>query len=480
MHKLERAAAEFMAEYKLDAGESRLLVACSGGPDSIALLHVLVDAAPALGLQIGCAHVDHMLRGEESAEDARFVRAACARLGVPFHGAAIPVGELVKERGGNVQDVCRTERYRFFEEVLESGGYGLLATAHHADDVLETVLMRLVRGTSESAPGIPPVRPFGPGLVIRPFIGAAREDVMDYLSANKIQFRTDPSNAKPDYTRNRFRHRIVPLLLEESPDAARRVAAWDMERREDEAFLGELAGARFGEAVRLLDGSGAVVDTARFSGMPSALQRRLIPILLDYLYRPGPAPSGMRLAGLIRSELLKADGSGTVDLPGGWRLDRTYSRAEFRKQDEGRSGNRTAPVPFPEGSWINAGNGLQLFWSECGAAPGILPGSGTDVLYFDEGPSFPPSAVRPPAEGDRLLLPNMEKPKRVSRIFIDEKIPRDRRAGWPLVTGRDGRVIAVPGIRYGAGFTRDAAAGRRYIFIVKDADGAAHAQEDAK
>ncbi|SIT93338.1 tRNA lysidine(34) synthetase TilS [Edaphobacillus lindanitolerans] len=480
MDRMEREAQDFFMDSGLDTEGKRLLVACSGGPDSIALLHFMAARGPALGLQIGCAHVDHMLRGEESAEDARFVRAACADLGVPFHGTAIPVGDLVREQGGNVQDVCRSERYRFFERVMESDGYDLLATAHHADDLLETVLMKLARGTSEPAPGIPPVRTFGPGLLLRPLLMAGRPDIMDYVAANNLAFRTDPSNAKPAYTRNRFRHRIVPLLLEENREAARHFAAWDMERREDDELLRRLAEEHAGSFSERLPEGGAAVDTAKFSGMPSALQRRFIPILLDYLYRPGPPPSNRRLAALIRSELLKAEGSGAVDLPDGWVLERTYARAVFRRHAPREPQGGTESIPFPKDSWVQAGNGLRLYWSECGTAPRIRAGGGTEVLYFDEGPAFPPAGIKVPEEGDRLLLPNMESPKRVSRIFIDEKIPRHRRADWPLVTGRDGRIIAVPGIRYGAGFTRDADAGCRYIFIVENAAGAVHAQEDSK
>lgn len=480
MDRLQGQIREFFERTGAAAGSERLLVACSGGPDSAALLHVLAETGPLLGMEIGCAHVDHMLRGEESAEDARFVRAACAELGVPFHGTAIPVGDIVREQGGNVQDVCRAERYRFFGRVMEAEGYGLLATAHHADDVLETVLMKLVRGTSDAAPGIPDVRPFGPGLLVRPFLGVTREEILAYLSEKEIPYRTDPSNEKPDYTRNRFRSRIVPLLREENRQAALHVAHWDSERREDEAVLGELAQVRFRqEAERLADG-GIAVAAGEFSAMPSALQRRFIPILLDYLYRPGTPPSGRRLYGLIRSELQKSEGSGAVDLPGGWRLERSYGRAEFRRCTTTDPGGGPAASDFPAGRWVEAGNGFRLFWSERAAAPDPLPAEGADVLYFDDVPPFPPAGIRASAAGDRLLLPNMEAPKRVSRIFIDEKIPRDQRAAWPLVTGRDGRVIAIPGIRYGAGFTRDAAAGCRYIFIVEDADGAAHAQEEAK
>lgn len=478
--ELERQAADLIRKHGWIPEGSRVLVACSGGPDSVALLHVMKRLGEISSFTVGAVHVDHMLRGVESAEDARFVRAMCAGLGVPFHGTAIPVGEIVRERGGNVQDVCRTERYRYFGEVMERKGYSVLATAHHADDVLETVLMRLARGTADAAPGIPISRKFGKGLLIRPFLLSERREVMEYLEAHGIPYRTDPSNMKPDYTRNRFRQRIVPLVREEHPGAARHVAEWDLARREDEAYLAERAREVWEEISEPLPGDGWAVMTEAFSRVPSALQRRLIPILLDYLYLSGRHPSGARLESLILSQLTRTEGSGSVDLPGGFRLEREYGKAVFRKITQAATA-KAGETPLPAGSWVAAGCGLRLFWSERESVPEPEPASGRDILYFGEEAAVPPLSVRPPRAGDRILLPGMTEPKKVSRIFIDGKIPRSLRASWPVVTAADGRVIAVPGVRYGRGFTRDGRTGGPYIFIVEqapDVNRADHAQEE--
>ncbi|MGM9921130.1 MAG: tRNA lysidine(34) synthetase TilS [Bhargavaea sp.] len=478
--KLVRQAAELIREQGWIPQDSRVLIACSGGPDSVALLHVMRRLGENSGFTVGAVHVDHMLRGEESAEDARFVRALCAGLGVPFHGTAIPVGEIVRQQGGNVQDVCRTERYRYFGEVMEREGYGVLATAHHADDVLESVLMRLARGTADAAPGIPASRRFGKGLLIRPFLLSERREVMEYLEANALPYRTDPSNMKPDYTRNRFRHRIVPLIREENPRAACHVAEWDLARREDEAYLNGRAREEWEKISAPLPGGGLAVMTEAFSRVPSALQRRIIPILLDYLYLSGRHPSGARLETLILSQLTRTEGSGSVDLPDGFRLEREYGKAIFRKTGQEASG-KAAETLLPAGGWVSAGAGVRLFWSDRDSVPEPGPSPGREVLYFGEEAAMPPLSVRPPRSGDRILLPNMAEPKKVSRIFIDDKIPRGLRASWPIVTAADGRVVAVPGVRYGRGFTRDGRTGGPYIFIVEqalDANCADHAQEE--
>ncbi|SDE77375.1 tRNA lysidine(34) synthetase TilS [Bhargavaea beijingensis] len=478
--KLERQAAELIRENGWIPENSRVLVACSGGPDSVALLHVMKRIGETTGFTVGAAHVDHMLRGEESAEDARFVRAMCAGLGVPFHGTAIPVGDIVRREGGNVQDVCRVERYRYFGEIMIREGYHVLATAHHADDVMETVLMRLSRGTADAAPGIPASRKFGKGLLVRPFLLSERREVMEYLEAHGLPSRLDPSNLKPDYTRNRFRHRIVPLIREENPGAARRIAEWDLARREDEAYLAGRALEIWEKISEPLPDGGLAVETEAFSRVPSALQRRLIPILLDYLYLSDRHPSGARLESLILSQLTRTEGSGSVDLPDGCRLEREYGRAIFRKTGPDESGS-AGETRLPAGRWVTAGEGVRLFWSDRKMVPEPESAPGREVLYFGEEAAMPPLSVRTPQAGDRILLPNMAEPKKVSRIFIDGKIPRSRRASWPVVTAADGRIVAVPGVRYGRGFTRDGRAGGPYIFIVEQAPEAkrgGHAQEE--
>ncbi|WP_152419794.1 tRNA lysidine(34) synthetase TilS, partial [Bhargavaea cecembensis] len=278
----------------------------------------------------------------------------------------------------------------------------------------------------------------------------------------------------------RFRQRIVPLIREEYPGAARHVAEWDLARRADGAYLEGQAREVWKEISEPFPGGGLAVMTEAFSRVPSALQRRMIPILLDYLYFSDRHPSGARLESLILSQLTRTEGSGSVDLPDGFRLEREYGRAVFRKA--GKEAHGTAgETPLPAGRWVTAGSGIRLFWSDRESVPEPEPAPGREVLYFGEEAARPPLSVRPPRAGDRILLPNMAEPKKVSRIFIDGKIPRGMRASWPVVTAADGRVVAVPGARYGRGFTRDGRTGGPYIFIVEQAQDpsrADHAQEE--
>jgi tRNA(Ile)-lysidine synthase len=185
------------------------LALVSGGPDSVALLRVVI----ALGGEPVVLHVDHGLRGEESREDAEFVRDLCRRLNVRSE-----VRQIRLDGGSNFQERARDERYRLAEETAVRLGLRVVATGHTADDVAETVLMNLARGTGlRGLAGIPAVR----GKVQRPLIGCTRREILEYLEELDQPYRTDPTNLTGKYARNRVRLDVLPILEELYPASAR-------------------------------------------------------------------------------------------------------------------------------------------------------------------------------------------------------------------------------------------------------------------
>src|SRR5215203_66566 len=215
--------------YEMDLDRPLALV--SGGPDSVALLRVLLE----LGGEPTVLHVDHGLRGDESREDAEFVRALCERLGVRCE-----VRKLQLADGPNLQERARDERYGLAEEVADGLGLQTIAAGHTADDVAETVLMNLARGAGlRGLSGIPPVR----GRLVRPLIERTRREVLEYLESLDQPYRTDPTNLTGKYARNRVRLEILPLLEELYPGASRNIARGAALLREDlEVLEGLVAG----------------------------------------------------------------------------------------------------------------------------------------------------------------------------------------------------------------------------------------------
>src|SRR5919107_5921973 len=207
----------------------RPLALVSGGPDSVALLRVIV----ALEGEPLVLHLDHGLRGEESREDAEFVRGLCGRLGVRCE-----VQRLTLDGVPNLQERAREERYRLAEEVAVRLGLETVATGHTADDVAETVLMNLTRGAGlRGLGGIPPVR----DRIQRPLIACTRREILDYLQELEQPYRTDPTNLTDKYARNRVRLDVLPVLEELYPAASRNIARTVSLVREDLEVLEGLA-----------------------------------------------------------------------------------------------------------------------------------------------------------------------------------------------------------------------------------------------
>jgi tRNA(Ile)-lysidine synthase len=191
---------------------SKVLVALSGGPDSVTLLHLLNQLKDRLSVEVAAVHVNHMLRGEESERDEQFVRELCRSWKVPLFVERVNVPGI--SRGKNVEAVARRERYRKFKEVLESWKGDLVALGHTASDLTETVLLNLTRGT-----GLKGLRGFLPkrDVFIRPLFEIKREEIENYIRENKIPFVVDSSNLETKYERNLLRIEVVPILKRINP-----------------------------------------------------------------------------------------------------------------------------------------------------------------------------------------------------------------------------------------------------------------------
>jgi len=191
-----------------------LLVGVSGGPDSIALLYLLMDIRDECGFALRVAHLNHGFR-KEAAGEAEFVGKVAASLGLPVSIRSIDVPSIMEMEGLSAQEAARDVRYAFFEEEAREAGARRVALAHTADDQAETVLMRLLRGSGPlGLSGIPPVR----GIFVRPLIECTRKEIEDYLYERNIPFVTDSSNLKMDYMRNRVRMELLPFLESYNPN----------------------------------------------------------------------------------------------------------------------------------------------------------------------------------------------------------------------------------------------------------------------
>lgn len=464
MKEFDNMIIGFIQKQSLLTPGSRILIACSGGVDSMALLHFLASNREKLDVEVGAVHVDHMLRGEESAADGELVEALCSELDVPFFGGRVPVPEIIAKEGGNVQAVCREGRYAYFMEIMEEHRYDRLATAHHAEDQLETVLMQVTKGNDPL--GIPIKRGIGKGMLVRPFLPAVKATLYSYAANYKIPFNEDPSNASDAYMRNRFRQNIVPHILLENLSAAEKVVSMTTNLQEDEALLQSLARDYLERNNTFTEEGFPSMDIGTFNSMPTALQRRMIPLLLGYLY------DKENVSIFYKSELIEQllhhlnseVGNVSIDLPYGFRFLREYDKFTFIRQHELQEDENYQALP--KGVQVNWMNNLWLYWSEVTDVQADLLLRAKEVMYFNFPEASLPLSVRHRIEGDRIMLPGMPHAKRLSRLFIDEKVKKTLRDQLPVIVTKQDEVCAVPGLRYGVAFTKDQTTASKYIFLI--------------
>jgi len=241
---MEKLVLEAVERFSLlENGVKEVTVALSGGADSMALLYVLNSLKEKLNISLSAAHLNHMIRGAEALRDEEFVKEQCALLGVKLFCERADIPEIAKENSLSVELAARKVRYEFLERVSS----GVIATAHTTSDNLETVLFNLSRGTALGGLcGIPYKR----DRIIRPLILCTREQIEEYCKANNIPFVTDSTNLSDDYTRNKIRHKAVPVLKEINPAVEQSVLRMAENLREDADFLDSLSRAYLSQNIR--------------------------------------------------------------------------------------------------------------------------------------------------------------------------------------------------------------------------------------
>lgn len=241
----------------------KITVALSGGADSVALLHMLYTLKEELSFELCACHVNHNLRGEESDRDEAFVRDLCKKLDIPLTVKNIRVLDYIKKHE-SVEKCARDIRYGFFDEVC-GGGY--IATAHTASDNCETLLINIARGTALSGVcGIPRKR----GNIIRPILSLTREEIEQYCKDNSLSYVTDSTNLSDDYTRNKIRHNVIPVLKEINPSLLTSITRLTRALSMDDEYLDNVARNSLEQAVL-----GDMYDVKKLMGLDYCILIRI-------------------------------------------------------------------------------------------------------------------------------------------------------------------------------------------------------------
>ncbi len=407
-------------------------VALSGGADSVALLHLLsrTHAGPLRAL-----HVHHGIRGAEADRDAAFCEALATQLGVPFTCLRVDVPARCRESGEGLESAARAMRYEAFDTFLTQNALPILATAHHADDQLETLLQNLLRGAGlRGLCGIPACRPLGGGTVVRPLLLISKAEILEYCERHGLRFVSDSTNAEPCCPRNRLRLEVLPTLRDLWPAGAVRAAHCADALREDEAYL-------TGQAEEFLAREGQNPLLSALAALPRPIFARVLRALLP------KAPEAVHIEALWRL-VAQARPHAALSLPG--------ATATVRG---GRLLVRTDPEEMAERYEIALAPGKTLFPSGVAILTPANEESpdprGNDYHYaarllLSQKALASAPVLRPRQAGDRILSGGHHKA--VRRLACMAPFSPAERARMPLVCDTEG-VLAVPfgPVRDGAG-----------------------------
>ncbi len=409
----------------------RLLVAVSGGADSVALLHLLSRLAPGYPFELVVAHLDHRLR-PESATDAEFVARLCGDLGVPLTVGEEDVAGNAVRLGIGLEDAGRRARRAFLEGAAREQGCRAILLGHHADDQAETVLFRLLRGSGVS--GLAAMQPqCGPYL--RPLLSFRREELREYLRRNRLSWCEDASNSDPAFSRNRIRHQLLPALAEYNPQIVDALIRLSRQAADEEIYWEGVSGAFLGRFGRQSE-DGFEVPVEELVRLDRAERRRA---LRAFLARARGSLAGIeaehidRIDALLVANRPQAD----LDLPGMW-VGRRYGRLLAAAERPGKI-DFEIEIPGPGEYLLPTGERL-----------GVVVGDDLDddgvAALFAAGPLPFPLLVRSPRAGDRFRPSGMTGSKLLKDYFIDAKIDRESRQRTPVVCHGE-RIIWLAGRR---------------------------------
>jgi tRNA(Ile)-lysidine synthase len=415
----------------------RVLVALSGGPDSVGLLHLLRILAARGELTVAAAaHLNHGLR-EAADEDERFCREVASELGVPLCVERADVRALARGWRTSIEDAGRRARYAFLERAAVEVGAGIIATGHTLDDQAETFLLQLIRGAGPR--GLSSIAPVV-GLVRRPLLEVRRAEIRAWLAAERIRFRDDESNRDVTFTRNRVRHVLLPLLESEfSPGIVEVLGREAAIAREDEAYLQSVA-IELSRSIVLGNEDVVEIDASALRSLHPALASRVARIALARL-GSGRYIGYDHVEGLLA--LAGQPEASAVSLPGQQARRLADRLVLSRNGPRGFANSFRVPLSIP-GEVLLEAQGWAVS-AELGSSLAGLRSSGLEVALRAEDVSLP-LTVRSRCPGDRLRPAGMRgRRKKLQDLFVDRKIARHERDAVPLVVDREDRILWVVG-----------------------------------
>jgi tRNA(Ile)-lysidine synthase len=426
--------AKTITRYSMFQPGQRVGVAISGGADSVCLLYVLRELAPHWNLRLAVLHLDHQLRGEESRQDAAFVRALAAMLDLPFELQETDVAAWCRETGENLEQAARAARLEFFRRLTQSGVVDRMATGHTRSDQAETVLFRFLRGSGTA--GLAGIRPVTDDGVVRPLLEIDRAEIERYLRERGIAWRNDATNASTAFARNRIRHELLPQLTRDWNPAMAETLAHTADWAQAEEAYWESELARLSPVHLISQPAAILIQTDPLAALPLAVARRLVRHAIEM------AKGDLRGIGFEHlSDILElaasAEGHGRVQIPG---LDifRSFGWLRIAPPGVDNLHNRNYRLPLPVPGAVALPGGKVVVHTELFENTNVTETS--DAVYngcvglLDWNRISGSLEVRNWRPGDQYQPVGHAGAEKIKVLFQESRVPLWERRHWPVIT----------------------------------------------
>lgn len=456
--KVKKEVQKTISDNLLISKGDRILVALSGGADSVCLLSLLTELKDKLSVEVAAAHLNHMIRGVEADSDEAFCAELCTKLNISFYATRKDIPKIAKESGISEELAGRNVRYEFFDELCQKHGYNKIATAHNKNDRAETLLMRMIRGTGID--GLGSIK-YKRGNIIRPILDIERKDIEKYCADLSLEYCNDSTNLSSDYTRNRVRNEVLPLLTEKfNPSIVNTLCQLADNAAEDADFIN-------GYAKRLYERIGSpirhkrpiMLDIKSLKMIEKSIRNRIIIFASKDAAGEDYTLSRTHIEAI--NDILDSDTGASVDLPEGVKAAVKYGWLEFitiKDQDNFKGEyNYSYDINFEDTKNIDIGNvtasKLDIYSDEdinhsidlnyqitlTVTEPNIKPKKNQMILDYDMLESKMLN-IRNRRIGDKIVLYKDGKSKKLKSYFIDKKIPREKRNNIPLLCVTDNKT----------------------------------------
>ncbi len=417
---------DLLEKLNVKYGDS-IIVGVSGGPDSMALLHILIRLKKALDLQIVVAHVNHNTGRKGQLEEQKFVESYCKKNSLIFETMTI------EEYGDdNFHNEARTIRYSYFNNLVKKYHAKYVFTAHHADDLIETILMRIVRGsTLKGYSGFSKTVKMNGYYIIRPLINITKDEIYKYLGKHKIKYMVDQSNLKDIYTRNRFRKYIVPEFKKEDKLVHEKFYKFNQTLLEYNDYIDKIVAKKYKKIV-----PDNVLNIEEYLKEEPLIQNKIIYLMLEKMYQDDLMLLTDKHCELIYNLINSKKANGKIHLPNNIQAIKSYNNLELSKLNV-----KDNIYEIQIEQYLNLPNGKNIE---------VITDSktdGNDVCRLSLNEVKQPLYVRNRHDGDKMTVKGMLGRKKVSDIFIDCKIPSKDRDLWPIVCDADDNIIWLPGLK---------------------------------